>query len=473
MKGVLSLHDFRRCGELVMNPGEPMPPEVADPVVSIDSRKVEEGGIFVALPGERTDGHRFVDDVFRRGARMVMVSREWYSASGSPLPPPGRGTLVVQDTVSGLQQLAAIYRESFSIPVVGVGGSNGKTTTKEMLGAVLSTAMRVHMSHANLNNHLGVPLTLLAMRRETEIAVVEMGINHPGEMELLTSIARPSHGLLTNIGHEHLEFLVNLDGVARAERALFSFLDETGGTIFVNNDDPRLRDAATDPQRHILYGMHCGDCCSCRGGALSVLPDGSLRFMLYSERGDEEIRLNFTGRHNVLNALAAATVGIFFGIEPREVRRGLEGLVPREGWKRLEVVSAGGVTLLNDTYNANPDSMRLAIDALLDMPCQGRRIAVIGDMLELGDAGPGEHEAMGKYLAGSSVDMIFSFGELAGSICFLNPGRCRGHFTSREKLFDALSRELEEGDTVLFKGSRGMKLEETVTAILAARTINS
>ncbi len=255
-----------------------------------------------------------------------MVSREWYSASGSPLPPPGRGTLVVQDTVSGLQQLAAIYRESFSIPVVGVGGSNGKTTTKEMLGAVLSTAMRVHMSHANLNNHLGVPLTLLAMRRETEIAVVEMGINHPGEMELLTSIARPSHGLLTNIGHEHLEFLVNLDGVARAERALFSFLDETGGTIFVNNDDPRLRDAATDPQRHILYGMHCGDCCSCRGGALSVLPDGSLRFMLYSERGDEEIRLNFTGRHNVLNALAAAAVGIFFGIEPREVRRGLEGL---------------------------------------------------------------------------------------------------------------------------------------------------
>jgi len=473
MKGVLSLDDFRRCGDLVMNPGRPMPSEVADPAVSIDSRRVAEGGIFVALVGERTDGHRFVDDVFKRGALLVMVSQEWYAASASFLPPSGRGILVVRDTVAGLQQLAAIYRESFAIPVVGVGGSNGKTTTKEMLGAVLSTAMRVHMSHANLNNHLGVPLTLLAMRRETEIAVVEMGINHPGEMELLASIARPTHGLLTNIGHEHLEFLLDLDGVAKAERALFSFLDATGGTIFVNNDDPRLRDAATDPRRHILYGMNGDDCCLCRAGALSVLADGSLKFMLYSPRGDEAIRLNFTGRHNVLNALAAAAVGLFFGIEPREVRRGLEGMVPQEGWKRLEVVSAGGVTLLNDTYNANPDSMRLAIDALLDIPCRGRRIAVIGDMLELGDSGPGEHEVTGTYLAASSVDMIFSFGDLAESVCRLNPGRCRGHFTSREKLFDAVSGELEEGDVVLFKGSRGMKLEETVAAILAVRTTNS
>jgi len=254
MKGVLSLADFRRCGELVVNPGAPMPVEVADPAVSIDSRKVEEGGIFVALTGERMDGHRFVEDVFRRGALLAVVSREWFEASGSPLPPPRRGILVVRDTVLGLQQLATIYRESFGIPVVGVGGSNGKTTTKEMLGAVLSTAFRVHMSYANLNNHLGVPLTLLSMRQDTEIAVVEMGINHPGEMELLASIARPTHGLLTNIGHEHLEFLVDLDGVKRAERTLFSFLDESGGIIFVNNDDPRLCDAAVDPRRHILYG---------------------------------------------------------------------------------------------------------------------------------------------------------------------------------------------------------------------------
>ena len=469
MKGALSIDDLRKVGEVVMAGPESSFGEIAEPVVVIDSREVKGGEIFVAPKGEKTDGHCYIKSVFDKGASWAMVSRQWYDARGSVGPPPGKGFIVTDDTVAGLQHLAMIYRSTFSIPVVGIGGSNGKTTTKEMVASVLERGFTVQMSRGNRNNHLGVPLTLLQLRRDTGIAVVEMGINHPGEMELLAGIAKPTHGLLTNIGHEHLEFLFDLDGVAEAELKLFDYLNSHAGISFVNSDDVRLRARGEGMPGCISYGSGIGDDGSCWGQDISVDADGRVCFLLCSGSGSERVRLNFTGKHNVINAVAAAAVGKQFGLSLAQIREGLESLVPAAGWKRLEVVDSFGIRILNDTYNANSDSMRLAINALCDIGCSGRRVAVLVDMLELGVAADVEHETIGRYIQHSAVDLLFTCGEKAGLICQEAPRCCYGHFESREKLFDALLEEVHEGDAVLFKGSRGMKLELVVEALINAR----
>ena len=471
MKGVLTVDDFRAVGEVVLAEAGSVPLEIADPVVIIDSREVQGGELFVALKGEKTDGHCFIGSVFDKGASWAMVSREWYKAQGSLGPPAGKGFIVAEDPVEGLQQLSTIYRKTFSIPVVAIGGSNGKTTTKEMVASVLETGFKVQMSRGNRNNHLGVPLTLFQLRHDTGIAVVEMGINHPEEMDLLTSIGKPTHGLLTNIGHEHLEFLFDLDGVAKAEVKLFEDLHRRGSIIFVNADDPRLKAAGAGLPGTINYGTEerCGHMCWSR--EISVERDGRVSFVLCTASASEKVTLNFTGRHNVINAVAAAAVGLHFGLSISRVREGLERLSPAAGWKRLEVVDSCGIRILNDTYNANSDSMRLAINALCDMQCSGKRIAVLGDMLELGAAANVEHETIGRYIQQSSVDILFSYGDKARLICSEAPGCCRGHFESRDKLLDALLEVVKDGDAVLFKGSRGMRLETVVEALINARAI--
>ncbi|MEI7825012.1 MAG: UDP-N-acetylmuramoyl-tripeptide--D-alanyl-D-alanine ligase [Chlorobiaceae bacterium] len=469
--GVLTIDDFRNVGEVVVGGLEFPPREIASPVVVIDSRVITGGELFIALKGENADGHDFIGAVFEKGASWAMVSREWHEAQGSVEPPPGKGFIVTDDTVAGLQQLAMLYRSKFSIPVVAVGGSNGKTTTKEMVASVLGTVFYVHMSQGNRNNHLGVPLTLLQLRSDTEIAVVEMGINHPGEMALLAEIVKPTHALLTNIGHEHLEFLLDLDGVTAAETQLFGYLNQNGGTAFVNTDDPRLNAAGVGLSGSVNYGVANIASHTCWAEDISVNRDGMISFRLCSTVGTETVTLNFTGRHNVINAIAAAAVGQHFGLSLRQIREGLERLAPAPGWKRLEVVDSCGIRILNDTYNANSDSMRRAIDALCDMPCAGHRIAVLGDMLELGVAGDVEHEAIGRYIQQSSVDLLFTFGESARIFGLEAPQVFRGHFENREELLAALLTVLQDGDILLFKGSRGMKLEQVVEALINARTI--
>jgi UDP-N-acetylmuramyl pentapeptide synthase len=297
-----------------------------------------------------------------------------------------------------------------------------------------------------------------------------MGINHPGEMALLAEIVKPTHALLTNIGHEHLEFLLDLDGVAAAETQLFDYLLRHGGTAFVNTDDPWLSAAGAGLAGSVSYGVTKIAAHRCWAEDILVNREGMISFLLCSTAGTEAVTLNFTGKHNVINALAAAAVGQHFGLSLRQIREGLERLVPAPGWKRLEVVESCGIRILNDTYNANSDSMRRAIDALCDMPCGGKRIAVLGDMLELGVAGDVEHEAIGSYIQHSSVDMLFTFGERARIFGREAPHVFRGHFESREQLLAALLHVLQEGDILLFKGSRGMKLEVVVDALITART---
>ena len=471
VKGVLSINDFRDVGEVVVARVDSPLLEIAEPKVVIDSREITEGGIFIALKGERTGGHRYIETAFDNGASWAMVSREWYDAEGAPQPPPGKGFLVTSDTVAGLQHLSTIYRNTFSLPVVAIGGSNGKTTTKEMVASVLGTSFKVTVSQGNRNNHLGVPLTLLQLRRDTGIAVVEVGINHPGEMALLAGIARPTHALLTNIGHEHLEFLLDLDGVAAAETQLYDYLRRSGGIAFINTDDLRLQDAGEGLAGSLSYGTSESPAHTFWAREISVEQDGRLSFLLCSVTGSEKVILNFTGKHNVINAVAAAAVGAHFGISLQQIREGLERLIPAPGWKRLEVVDSFGLRILNDTYNANSDSMRQAIEALCDMPCGGKRVAVLGDMLELGAAADVEHETIGHYIQQRPVDILLTFGDKARLIAREAPGSFRGHFESREQLSERLLSLLHEDDVVLFKGSRGMKLEQVVESLITSRNI--
>lgn len=461
----LNREDFESVGTLAgFDAADPV--VFSEPRVTIDSRTVVRGGIFVALGGERTDGHRFVSQAFGSGAGCAVVSREWYSRQGPSAHAAGCRYLVTDDPETALQKLARRYRDTFSAPVIAVGGSNGKTTTKEMIASVLRRRFTVHSSEGNLNNHLGVPLTLFGMRREHDIAVVEMGINHPGEMELLVSIASPTHGLLTNIGHEHLEFLRDLEGVAEAETALYRYLGAHGGTVFVNLDDPRLAAAAAGLQCAVPYGME-----SAEGGvrAEDMVPEltGATRFTLCTETVCERVRIGFAGRHNVSNAVAAAAVGLHFGLTLPEIREGLETLVPAGGWKRLEFQDAGGITVINDTYNANPDSVRHALDVLCTLRSPGKRVAVLGDMLELGGVSAVEHEGIGRYAASlDALDTLYGFGPEAEALCRAAGSKCSGHFTDFDMLLGILKRSLVAGDVLLLKGSRGMRLERFAEGLM-------
>ncbi|MBN1928456.1 MAG: UDP-N-acetylmuramoyl-tripeptide--D-alanyl-D-alanine ligase [Chlorobiaceae bacterium] len=466
MKGALIFSDFSRAGTIVA-------PDVHEgyrleaPVVVIDSRKAVEGAVFIALPGERTDGHRFVGEVFASGASWAVVSREWFARHGAEHTGEGRRFLVCDDPVAAFQQLATSYRERFDIPVIGIGGSNGKTTTKEMVAAVLSTGFNVRVTQGNYNNHLGVPLTLLQMRRDTEIAVVELGINHPGEMAFLCSLARPTHGLLTNIGHEHLEFFGSLDGVAEAEAELFGYLEASGGTAFVNLDDHRLAAAGAGLSRKICYGAMPGAPRQWWAEQVGADRVGRISFTLCSEAGVRQpVAMHFIGRHNVTNAVAAAAVGAHFGLAPESIARGLGELTPASGWKRMELLEAGGVVVLNDTYNANPDSVRLALDTLAALECSGRKIAVLGDMLELGGNAALEHESIGSYIRRLPLDACVTCGALARFCCMAAQERCLGHFETLDGLNAFLGSYVRPGDAVLFKGSRGMKLELAAEALV-------
>ena len=459
MKGALIFSDFSKAGTIVARDVDESY-RLNDPVVVIDSRKAVEGAVFVALPGERTDGHRFIGEVFAAGAAWAVVSREWFAEKGAEYDGHGHRFLVCDDPVAAFQQLATSYRERFDIPVIGIGGSNGKTTTKEMVAAVLSTGFRVLVTQGNYNNHLGVPLTLLQMRRDTEVAVIEMGINHPGEMEFLCSLARPTHGLLTNIGHEHLEFFGSLDGVADAEAELYRYLEEHGGTAFVNLDDHRLAAAGARLSRKIGYGMQPGEGRAWWAEEIGADRVGRVSFTLSSESGVRQpVAMHFVGRHNVINAVAASAVGAHFGLDPSKISAGLAALQPAKGWKRMELFDDGDLVVINDTYNANPDSMRLALDTLAAIECRGRRIAVLGDMLELGGNSAIEHEAMGNYIRQLPIDACLAYGDEARLICREAGERCLGHFGTMDALRQFLSSYVQPGDAVLFKGSRGMRLE--------------
>lgn len=432
--------------------------------VSTDSRTIKKGELFVALRGPHFDGHRFVGPAVRRGAAGIMVDRAGRF--------PARDVVRVKDTLRGLGDLAGSWRRRFDIPVVAVTGSNGKTTTKEMIAAVLSSRLRVLKTEGNLNNQIGLPLTLLKLTSGTDVAVVELGVNVEGEIGRLSEIASPDVGVITNIGRAHLEGLKGIAGVAREKGALLTHLKgQSGGGLAVLNGDDRFGDRLSRRSRAPVTRFGLGRSNEVR--ATSVRLDGLAGSFFQVNLDGRPVRFHLVtpGVAGVRNALAAIAVGRHFGIPVSSLRRALKGF--RGEGHRMQVIRlARSVDLIDDSYNANPDSMSVALQLLKEA---GRRrrglVAVLGEMLELGKAAPRAHREVGRLAGEAGLRLLFVVGSRAGEIG--RGARQAGMAANRIFLFSnteqaarSVATFLRRGDLVLVKGSHGVHLERVVEALL-------
>jgi UDP-N-acetylmuramoyl-tripeptide--D-alanyl-D-alanine ligase len=436
--------------------------DLAVPVtgVSIDSRTLQVGEVFFAIVGHRLDGHAFLADAAARGAACVVVH-------ALPDDPPANVPLVlVQDTTRALGRLAAWHRNRFAGPVVGITGSIGKTTAKELTAAVLATRWDVLKPASSFNNQWGLPLTLLRLGAEHGAAVVELGTNQAGEIATLAAIARPTIGVVTMVAAVHTEFLGGIEGVREEKAALVRALAPDGVAV-LNADDPRVASMARETQaRVVTFGRARGATVTAAGEATES--EAGIAFTLEARGQRHAVELGFAGRHNVANALAAAAVGVALELPMQDIARGLAAARPVGGrgvWKR-----AGDVAILDDTYNASPASVRAALDTLSARRAGRRAIVVLGDMLELGALSEEAHRDAGRAVAALPADELVGFGRTAALA--VEAARAAGlaeahHTTTFEATVAHLLKRLTPGDVVLVKGSRGMRMERVVDALVA------
>ncbi|WP_045508394.1 UDP-N-acetylmuramoyl-tripeptide--D-alanyl-D-alanine ligase [Bacillus amyloliquefaciens] len=421
-----------------------------------DTRTLEKNQLFIPLKGEHFNGHTFVPQAFEKGVSAVLWDRS------EPNPPKERAVILVDDTLEALQKLAKAYLEELGTRVIGVTGSNGKTTTKDMLHAVLGTQYRVHKTAGNFNNHIGLPLTVLAMPEDTEIAVLEMGMSARGEIDFLSRLAEPEAAVITNIGESHMQDLGSREGIAEAKLEIINGLREDG-VLFYFGDEPLLREKAY----------------TCRTTTYGEGADNDLRLkeIKQAEEGtyftidgiDRSFFIPVLGRHNVMNAMGAYAAGIYFGITPENAALGLSRL--KVTGMRLELVKTeNGISIVNDAYNASPTSMKAAIELIETMKGYRKKMLVLGDMLELGDEEKAFHEECGAAINPAEIDHVFTYGILGAFIAdgarkHFEEGRV-SHYLDKKELLEAIRENAASGDLLLFKASRGMKLEETVKDLL-------
>ncbi|HYS15744.1 MAG TPA: UDP-N-acetylmuramoyl-tripeptide--D-alanyl-D-alanine ligase [Candidatus Binatia bacterium] len=431
--------------------------------VAIDSRSLGVGEAFFAIRGYRLDGHAFLAEAASRGAACLVVHTLHDDV------PANVPLVLVEDTTRALGMLAAYHRARFSIPVVAVTGSNGKTTTKELIAGVLGTRWQVLKPSGSFNNQWGLPLTLLRLTAEHQALVLEIGSQHPGEIATLAELARPTVAAVTTVAHAHTEFLGSLDGV-RAEKVALVRAVAPDGRAVLNADDPRVAGMARDSRAPVItYGRSAGADVRATG---DLVDDArGLAFTLESAGVRARVTLAFAGRHNVTNALAAAAVGVALGWPLDEIARGLAEARPVAG--RCVWRDAGGVGILDDTYNANPVSVRAALETVAARRAaagSGRLVVVLGDMLELGSVSEEAHQEMGRSVVAAGADEFVGVGRLARLA--VETARAAGlagayHATTFEDTVAHLLKGVARGDVVLVKGSRGMRMERVVDALVA------
>ncbi len=434
--------------------------------VFIDSRNIPAEGLFVAIVGEIHDGHSFLNDVVAKGGQGLVVNRT--QIEQLPVADWQNIELVciaVDDTTRALGALAAFNRRRAAASVIGITGSNGKTTTRQMTATVVERQFNTLATAGNFNNEIGLPLTLLGLEPGHQWAVVELGTNNHGEIARLAAICTPNIGVITNIGPAHLEGLGSIDGVAREKGSLLKGLAK-GGQAVLNADDPRVFQLAGQTQNEvILYGF--SDQASVRAAEVKD-DDHGISFLLKLAGEDIPIRLNTSGRFMVINALAAAAVGNLVGLSSGTIKAGLESFTPVSG--RMNVLqTANGINIIDDTYNANPDSMKAALSTLDSMRTGSRAVFVAGDMLELGSQASELHKNLGILAAQSGISRLYARGDYAESVASgaLDEGlKASDIFTgTRREITADLIKWLQPGDWVLVKGSRGMAMEKVVQGI--------
>ena len=421
-----------------------------------DSRAVKPGELFVALPGERVDGHDFVENAKKAGAVAALVSRK----VDCDLP-----QIVVENTLKAYGDIVREYRKNADISVVAITGSVGKTTTKEMISCVLSGKYRVSKTQGNHNNDLGLPITVMEMPANTQIAVLELGMNHFGEMSYLTSIAHPDTVVITNIGTMHIEHLGTREGILKAKLEIMEGIRDDGVAVF-NGDEPLLWNLREGTHRRIYFGIE-NDQCDVVAEEIRPI-DGGVYFTIRGLGQRFQIFVPQEGRHMVYNALAAAAVGLLNGVSPESIQYQL-GLFHNTGM-RQNIFEENGFVIIEDCYNAGPESMEAALRVLGEHKTEGRRIAVLGDMLELGSRTMAEHYRVGR-LAVAAANLVLTYGEhseriVTGAITGGMSAKFAMHFEDQEDMASTLKRLAKPGDVILFKGSRGMRMEKVLKAFL-------
>lgn len=410
--------------------------------ICTDSRRVSSGSIFFALKGESFDGNKFAPDALNAGAKLVIVD--------DPEQTNQSKTILVPNVLEFLQDVATYHRSKLEIPVVGLTGSNGKTTTKELINWVLSSQFKTFATKGNLNNHIGVPLSVLSIDSQVQIAIIEMGANHIGEIAKLCSISQPTHGLITNIGKAHLEGFGSLEGVKQAKSELYRYLSGQKGELFINSNNEILNGLASQCEFSHIHSYGSDNYIVSN----SSTSDAYLCFDLEISGKKFKVNTQLVGQYNVENILAAICVGHRFGIEPTQAIKAIESYSPANNRSQIWQTDRNKVIL--DAYNANPTSMEQAIQNFNAMPSENPKVAILGDMLELGSYAAKEHQRIAQ-LALEVVDKVFFVGQNFKQ-------SCRGGlwFANHQELSEYLKANPLNGKTILIKGSRGIKLDEIV-----------
>lgn len=419
--------------------------------ITTDSRTVTEGGLFVPIRGARVDGHKFIPSVMEAGALATLSEIELEASYPY---------IKVDSSLQAVKDIAEFYLEQLNIPVIGITGSVGKTSTKEMIASVLSQHFNTLKTQGNFNNELGLPLTVFRLRDDHEIAVLEMGINHFGEMSRLAKIAKPNTSVITNIGECHLESLIDRDGVLKAKTEVFDFLKENGRVILNGDDDKLSTISKVQDQAPIFFGLDEKndffadkmENCGLRG----------TRCCIHTPSDSFEVLIPIPGRHMVYNALAGTAVGTLYGLTTEEIKKGIESLESLSG--RFHIIENDGITIIDDCYNANPVSMKASLGLLQDG--LGRKIAILGDMGELGENEAALHRSVGEYAGTLDIDGVFCVGPLCKNLVegirSVNPEQNVIHFSVLEELLASLPQLVQKNDTLLVKASHYMHFEKVV-----------
>jgi len=432
--------------------------------VSIDSRTIKKNEIFFAIAGERTDGHKYIGDVFKRGVDVAVVNKEWFRKNKKRFS--NKSILGVEDTTLALGEFAKIHKSNFDIPVLCIAGSNGKTTTKDLTASVLSQKYNVLKTEGNFNNHIGLPLTLLRLNEKHNFCVLEAGCNHYGELKYLCRIAEPDYGLVTNIGKEHLEFFKDLKGVAKAEFELFDYLNpKKNAKLFLNIDDKFIRNYSKGVKNEKKFAYSYKHNTDVKG-----------RFRNYNKNFEPEIKIEYAGKefetsvatfgkNSIYNGLAAAAAGLYFKVSKNKIKSALQNF-KQPSSKRMEVLKFKGMTIINDTYNSNPESVMMGINTMMEFKSGGEKFAVLADMLELGKSSKSEHSDIGKFAEKKGVKNLYTYG-VESYHTFYNAKKIKYnfYFDSKKDMIEMLRKNINKGDVVYVKGSRGMKMEEVVNAL--------
>lgn len=426
--------------------------------VAIDSRIVKKDELFIAIKGENTDGHKYLRDVFKRGVKAALVQKKFFNRLKQEFP--GKTFVVVPDTTKALGELAKNHKQKTNPVVFCIGGSNGKTTTKDLVAAVLSQKYNVLKTEGNFNNHIGLPLTLLRLKKTHNFCVLEVGCSHFGEIHYLCEIAEPHFGMITNIGKEHLEFFKDERGVAKAEFELYDYLKNNDKVCFFNIDDKYIKQYSRKTKEKFTYGY-------------TNSPDVKGKFKGYNSNFEPviminnlELKISTFGKHSVFNGLAAAAAGLYFGVAPSKIKKTLSSFKQASS-KRMEVTKHNGVIYINDAYNSNPDSVKMGLETLKEHKTKADKHVVLADMLELGKTSKKEHSDIGRLAASMGFKNLYTYGkESYNTFKAAKKIKKNFYFENKEDMASVLKSVIKKGDVVYLKGSRGMKMEEVFNQLM-------